>query len=85
MCFFLHRNSRWPPKMTEKPFWGKKLPGDISNTLGVNNFVEIALSHTVSKINVFLRFTQKFKMATKNCGKTKFEENYQWLWRIPLG
>ena len=39
----------------------------------VKNFVEIALSHTVSEINAFFFcFTQKFKMATQNDGKTIF-------------
>ena len=49
---------------------GKKLlrksPVDPEDTLGV----KIALSHTVSEINEFLSFTQKFKMAAKNGGKT---------------
>ena len=34
--------------------------------------VKIALSRTVSEINGFLCFTQKFKMAAKNDGKTIF-------------
>ena len=34
------------------------------------NFVKIALSHTIPKINAFLHFTQKFKIAAKNGGKT---------------
>ena len=29
-------------------------------------FIKIVLSHTVSEMNVILRFTQKFKMAIKN-------------------
>ena len=33
---------------------------------GVKSFIEINLSHTVSVINAFLRFTQKFDMATMN-------------------
>ena len=41
----------------------------------VKKFTEIALSHTVSKINAFLHFTQKFKMAAKNGGKTIFEKS----------
>ena len=44
----------------------ENLPVD---TLWVKNFVEIALAHSVSKINVFLSFTQKFNMATKSGGK----------------
>ena len=99
------RNSRWPPEMAGKRFWGKS-PVDSAYTLWVKNFIEIALScivseisvfvfyaeiqdghqkwresdfcekspghsialsRTVSKINAFLCFTQKFKM-TANCG-----------------
>ena len=36
---------------------------------GIKNFEEIALSRTVSEINAFLSFTQKFKMATKTARK----------------
>ena len=43
-------------------FW-KKLPDDFANTLGVKNFPKIALSRTISKINAFLGFIQKIKMA----------------------
>ena len=50
----------------------KMLPADSVDTLGVKNFVEIALYCTVSEINEFLRFTQKFKMAAKNGGKVIF-------------
>ena len=43
-----------------------------ADTLRVQNFVEIALSHTVSKMSVLLRFTQKFKRAAKSGGKAIF-------------
>ena len=33
------------------------------------NFIKITLSHTVSKINVFLHFIQNLKMAAKIAGK----------------
>ena len=36
------------------------------------NFVKISLACYVSEINAFLLFTQKFKIATKSCGKTIF-------------
>ena len=61
----LRRNSRWLPKMG----------GDINvdqkcqmtaYIAGAKNFAKIALICTVSKINTFLHFTQKFKMAAKN-------------------
>ena len=45
--------------------------------LQVQNFVEIALSHTVSEINALLRFTQKFRMAAKSAGKAIFEKSHQ--------
>ena len=41
----------------------EKLLVDSADTLRVKNFVEIALSHSVSDINAFLHLTQKFKMA----------------------
>ena len=40
----------------------------------VQNFVEIALSRTISEINALLHFTQKFKMAAKSGGKVIFCE-----------
>ena len=54
-----------------------KSPVDSADTLWFKNFVEIALSRTVSKINVFLHFTQKFKMAGHNGGKSIFGESRQ--------
>ena len=53
----------------------EKSPVDSANTLRVKSFVEIALSHTVSEINVFMCFTQKFKMAAKNGKENDFWEN----------
>ena len=44
-------------------------PVDTADTLGVKNFVKFALSHSVSEINVFVRFTQRFKMAAVLAGK----------------
>ena len=72
-------------KMGGKMIFGKKVPDDSTDTLGVKNFVEIALSRTVSEINAFLRFTQKFKMATKNDGKTIFGKKCQITLVIPRG
>ena len=46
-------------KNVRKTFLGEKSPDDSAHTLGVINFTEIALSHTVSEITAFLRFTQK--------------------------
>ena len=52
--------------------FGENLPADFVDTLGVQNFVEITLARSVSEINTFLCFTQKFKMATKSDGKMSF-------------
>ena len=46
-------------------------------TCGVKNFIKITLSCTVSKINEFLLFTQKFKMAAKNGRKAIFGKSRQ--------
>ena len=58
-------------KWWENEFW-EKPPVHSTDVLQVKNFVEIALSHTVSEINLCLHFTQKFKMVAKNGGKTIF-------------
>ena len=52
----------------EIDFWGK-LQEHFADTLWVKNFVDIALSRSDS---AFLRFMQKFKMATKSGRKTIF-------------
>ena len=63
----------------------EKSPVDSADTLWVKNFVEIALSRSVSKINTFLRLTQKFKMAAKSGGKTIFQKVASRLCRHPEG
>ena len=45
---------------------------DSANTIWIKNLVEIALSHAISEINTFLRFTRKIKIAAKNSRKTIF-------------
>ena len=67
----LQRNSRWPPKVAGKRIWAMS-PVDSADTLWVKNFVEITLSRSVSEINMFLRFTQKFKMAAKSVWENNF-------------
>ena len=57
-------------KWRENDFW-EKSPVHSADTLWVKNFVEIALSRSVSQISVFLYFTPKFKMAAKS-GKKRF-------------
>ena len=55
----------------------KKSPVDSADTLWVKNFVENALSRSVSEINTFLRLTLKFKMAAKSGGKMIFAKSRQ--------
>ena len=56
-------------KWRENDFWEKSLVYS-ADTLWVKNFIEIAVSRSVSEINAFLHFTQKFKMAAKSSRKT---------------
>ena len=65
-------------------FW-QTVADDSVNTLQVKNFVEITLSLTISEINAFLHFKQKFKMAAKNGGKTIFGKKLQINLHIPCG
>ena len=60
-------------------------PIDSGDILRVKNFIEIALSRSVSYINGFLRLTQKFKMAPKSGRKTIFLKIASRLWRYPVG
>ena len=84
VCVFKAEIKDGRQKWQENDF-SEKSPVDSADTLWVKNFVEIALSHSVSKINMFLRFMQKFKMATKSGGKTIFEESCQKTLQIPCG
>ena len=58
--------------MAAKKWWGndfwQNIADDTMYTLLVKNFSEMAVSRTVSEINRFLHFTQKFNMAIKNGG-----------------
>ena len=56
-------------KWRENDFW-PTVADDSANTLWVKNFIGIALPRTVSKIHTLLHFTQNFKMASENGGKT---------------
>ena len=64
--------------MEGKCFLGEKLPVDSTDSMRVKNFVESALPHTVCKMNTFLHFMQKFKMAAKNGGKVIFKKIHQY-------
>ena len=63
-------------KWRENDFW-EKWPLDSSEILQVKNFVKIDLCCTISEINMFLHFTQKFKMTAKSGGKTIFGKSRQ--------
>ena len=63
-------------KWRENDFW-EKSPVDSADTLWVKNFIEIALSRSVSEINVFLHLRQKFTMAAKSGRKTSFGKSRQ--------
>ena len=65
------RNLKWPAKVAGKLFLGKKSPVDSADNLRVKNFMEITLSRSISKINRFLHFMEKFKMAAKS-GRKQF-------------
>ena len=68
-------------KMAVKSLWEndfcEKSPVDSADNLRVKNFVEIALSRSVSEINMFSCFIQNFKMAVKRRGKTIFAKSRQ--------
>ena len=44
-----------------KTIFAKKTPVDSADTLRIKNFVEITLSRSISKINMFLCFMHKFR------------------------
>ena len=59
----------------------QKVPDDCVYP-GSKIFVKIALSHTISEINVVLCFTQKYKRATKKDGKLIFGKKCQMILQI---
>ena len=75
LCFT--QKFKMAAKSGGKTFFCEIMPVDSVDTLWVKNFVEIALSRSVSEINMLLHFTQKFKMAAKSGGKTIFEKSRQ--------
>ena len=73
-------------KSVGQTIFGKKLAVDSADTLGVKKFVKITVSRSVSEVNMFLRFTQKFKMAAKRGRKAVFWQNVaSRLCRYPAG
>ena len=65
--------------------FSEKLPVDSADNLRVKNFVGIALSRSISEINGFLRFTQKFKIAAKVAGKQFLQKVISRLCRYHVG
>ena len=57
--------------------FGKKLPDDSVDSLGVKNFMEIAVSCTILEITVLLHLHRNSKMTAKSCGKKLFGIKWQ--------
>ena len=72
MCFAFHAEIQDGHQKWRENDFCKMSPVQSADTMQVQNFVKIALSHTVSEMNALLRFTQKFKMATKSGRKAIF-------------
>ena len=54
----------------------EKSPVDSGDIVRLKNFIEIALSRSISEISRFLHLMLKFKMAAKSGGKTIFAKSY---------
>ena len=71
MCFLRFKQKfKMAAKNGGKSDFWQKVADKSAYILQVKNFVEIALSHTVSKINAFLRFQKKFQD-----GRQQWREN----------
>ena len=81
---FFRKNSRWPPKVAKIETFQFCIEY-FATTPWVKNFVQIALSLTVSEIFRFLRFSQKFKMAAKSGENWNFSILYRILCYYPMG
>ena len=76
---FLHFTQKFKraTKNGGKAIFPEKSPVHSADILRVKNFIKIALSCTISNINAFLRFMQKFKMVAKNGRKAIFGKSHQ--------
>ena len=63
----------------------EKSPVDSTDTLRLKNFVEIALSRTVSEINAFLRLRRNSRWPPKVAGKWFLQKLASRLWKYPVG
>ena len=60
-----------------KTIFAKKMPVDSADTLRIKNFVEIALSRSVSKINMFFCFKQEIQDGRHKWWETIFAKSRQ--------
>ena len=73
------------PHSWDNKFWGKS-PVDSADTLWVKNFVEIALSHSVSEINTFFCILHRnSKWSPKVAGKQLLGKAASRICRYPVG
>ena len=63
-------------KWRENDFW-EKSPVDSADILRIKNFVEIALSRSVSETNMLLCFHAEIQNGCKSGGKTIFAKSRQ--------
>ena len=68
MCFAFYTEIQDGHQKLWESVFCKMSPIHSADTLWVKNFVEIALTRTVSEINALWHFTWKFKMAAKVAG-----------------
>ena len=76
MCFAFYAEIQDDHQKIAESDFCKMSPVHSADTLRVQNFVEIALSHTISEINTLLRLMQKCKMAAKSGRKEIFAKSY---------
>ena len=77
-------HQKWREKNVLNDFC-EKLPLDSADNLQIRNFVEITLSPTVSKINVFCILWRNLRWPPKNGGKVIFAKCRRSLCRYPVG
>ena len=71
-------------KWRENNFW-EKVAVDSADTLQFKNFVEIALSHSVSEINAFFSFYAEIQDGRQKWQKNYFRGKLQKTLQIPCG
>ena len=81
LCFT--KKFKMAAKNSRKMIFGKSRNRTLRIPFGSNFFSQIALSHTISEINAFWCFAQKFKLAAKNSRKMIFGKSRQLTLWIP--